>query len=387
MRRGRLAAFISAPALLVIVLGLALHEPSATILTVSRETSDARVTLVGAGDELDVESPIVITAEGGTLVEVDVLDAQGHPIDGATDESGTTWTSSMPELPFGATYTVRATAVDSFGVPSMLERTVSTTVAEGAVQAIISPWDHADMGVGMPITIDFSSAVIDRAAVEQRLTVDSDIPVTGSWSWTSDTQITYRPRDFWPANAEIMVKADLRGVEVAPGVFGDADQTATWNTLRSQVLYVDGSDLTLRVVRDGLLIKSIPVTVGKDGFDTMSGTKVVMTREPQRVMDTSTAGVPADDPNAYRVKVKYAMRLTWSGEFFHASPWAAEDWGVRRSSHGCISMSEADAKWLFENVAVGDPVVVTGTAKQQDDGNGITVWNVPWEEWVAGSAL
>ena len=87
------------------------------------------------------------------------------------------------------------------------------------------------------------------------------------------------------------------------------------------------------------------------------------------------------------MKVEYAMRLTWTGEFLHASPWAAADWGKNRTSHGCISMSTENAKWLFENTEVGDPVVVTGTPKQQTPGDGVTVWNVPWNEWVAGSAL
>jgi len=366
---------------------LAVHEPAATLLTVTRDAGMAEVSVGTVDGVLDVEGPLVVTAQGGTLVEVEILDQAGHPVDGAVDASGSVWTSTAPELPFGAEYVVRATAVDGFGVPTVLERTVSTTVAEGSIQAIISPWNGARMGVGMPITIDFSTGVVDRAAVEARLSVESDAPVTGAWSWISDTQIAFRPREFWPADATVTVTANLRGVEAAPGVFGDDDQIATWRTTRSQVLYVDAQALTLRFLRDGLVIRTIPVTVGKDGFETMSGTKVVMTREPKRVMDTSTAGVPDDDPNAYRVKVKYAMRLTWSGEFFHASPWAADDWGVRRSSHGCISMSEEDASWLFENTEVGDPVVVTGTAKQQDPGNGITVWNVAWEDWIAGSAL
>jgi hypothetical protein len=50
-------------------------------------------------------------------------------------------------------------------------------------------------------------------------------------------------------------------------------------------------------------------------------------------------------------------------------------------------MSPENAKWLFENTEIGDPVVVTGTPKKQTLGDGVTVWNVPWDEWVAGSAL
>jgi len=33
---------------------------------------------------------------------------------------------------------------------------------------------------------------------------------------------------------------------------------------------------------------------------------------------TTTVDIPAGSPDAYRLKVEYAMRLTWSGEFLHA---------------------------------------------------------------------
>jgi hypothetical protein len=49
-------------------------------------------------------------------------------------------------------------------------------------------------------------------------------------------------------------------------------------------------------------------------------------------------------------------------------------------------MSTADAQWLYDQVDVGDVVEVTGTTRVQDDGNGMTLWNIPWEAWLAGSA-
>jgi len=32
--------------------------------------------------------------------------------------------------------------------------------------------------------------------------------------------------------------------------------------------------------------------------------------------------------------------------------------GLENVSHGCISLSPADAEWYFDNVKVGDPVIV-----------------------------
>ena len=80
------------------------------------------------------------------------------------------------------------------------------------------------------------------------------------------------------------------------------------------------------------------------------------------------------------------MRLTWHGEFLHASPWAAGSWGNSRISHGCTSMSLDNAAWLFSVTHIGDPVEITGTPLRQNPGNGITVWNIGWDRWVEGSA-
>ena len=66
---------------------------------------------------------------------------------------------------------------------------------------------------------------------------------------------------------------------------------------------------------------------------------------------------------SYDLKVKYAMRITWSGEFVHAAPWNSANMGEVNASHGCVGMSTSDAAWLFNRVQVGDPVVTTGSGR------------------------
>lgn len=334
-----------------------------------------------------VSEPLRLHAVSGTLVDVNVYGNDGTPLLGTVSDDGSEWVSDSRQLPFGVVYDVQVTAVDAFGSEVSHEEQVTTTNPDGVLKALITPWYSQHIGVGMPITVDFSSPVENKAAVERQLAVTTTKPVDGEWSWINDQQVAYRPQTFWPGNMDVTVTANLRGVEASPGVFGEEDQEVVFTFDRAQEIRVDAKALTLTVIRDGLKIKTIPVTTGRDGMETMSGTTVVLTHERHRVMDTATAGVPPDDPNAYRVKVEYAMRLTWTGQFLHASPWAANDWGKTRSSHGCISMSTENAKWLFENTEIGDPVVVTGTPKQQTLGDGITAWNIPWDQWVAGSAL
>ena len=139
---------------------------------------------------------------------------------------------------------------------------------------------------------------------------------------------------------------------------------------------------------NGADVKTIPITGGKAGFETRSGTKVIMEKFQQLRMDANTIGIEPGDPNYYDIPdVKFAMRETNSGEFLHAAPWSVGSQGKANVSHGCIGMSTANAQWLFGIAKVGDPVVVTGTNRGLEAGNGWTDWNVSYDKWKSGSAL
>jgi lipoprotein-anchoring transpeptidase ErfK/SrfK len=75
-------------------------------------------------------------------------------------------------------------------------------------------------------------------------------------------------------------------------------------------------------------------------------------------MDSSSVGIPVTDPEGYRLTVNDAVRISSRGLYVHAAPWAVLSMGIENVSHGCISLSPADAEWYFDNVKVGDPVIV-----------------------------
>ncbi len=81
------------------------------------------------------------------------------------------------------------------------------------------------------------------------------------------------------------------------------------------------------------------------------------------------------------------MRETHSGEFVHAAPWSVASQGKVNVSRGCIGMSDENGQWLFGVAKVGDPVVVTGTSRGTEPGNGWTDWNTPFDQYRKGSAL
>ncbi|MEJ7690867.1 MAG: L,D-transpeptidase [Nocardioidaceae bacterium] len=105
-------------------------------------------------------------------------------------------------------------------------------------------------------------------------------------------------------------------------------------------------------------------------------------------MDAATVGIEPDDPEYYNIpRVRYAQRVTFTGEFLHAAPWSVSSQGVENVSHGCVGMSTENAAWLFGLTHRGDPVEVTGTARGLEDGNGWTDWNKSYADWKQGSAL
>ncbi|HCT80917.1 MAG TPA: hypothetical protein DGT23_31000 [Micromonosporaceae bacterium] len=138
------------------------------------------------------------------------------------------------------------------------------------------------------------------------------------------------------------------------------------------------------VTKDGQELKRIPVSLGKDTWQSSSGVTVIIEKKEKTVFDTR------NDPNArekYVVDIDYAQRITWKGEHIHSAPWSVQHQGVRNVSHGCVNMSPENAKWLFEQTMVGDPVITTNTGQQLEYGDGWTDWSRSFEEYAKGSAI
>jgi lipoprotein-anchoring transpeptidase ErfK/SrfK len=383
MRRILIAPLAAASILFVTACQPALELTSSDL----PDASIAQIDLVDAvRKNAPIDRPIVVHVDHGRLTDVQVIQGSSRAINGELSEDGRTWTSSRSYLDFDSTYTVTATAVDPRGQEASFEDTIKTVDPDGFLAAAPTLEEGSEFGVGMPLTVNFDEAVEDRAAVEKAMIVRTPTPIEGAWYWTGPTQAIYRPKDFWPGNTDIELDIDLRGVEAAPGLWGKDNVRTTYRTSDSVVMKADAQTLLLRVFINGKKERTIPVTMGMPGYETLSGTKLIMTKERTRIMDNATAGVSEDDPEHYRVEVDYAMRLTWHGEFLHASPWAAGAWGNSRISHGCTSMSTDNAAWLFEVTNIGDPITITGTPLQQNPGNGITVWNIPWKNWLKKSA-
>jgi lipoprotein-anchoring transpeptidase ErfK/SrfK len=351
---------------------------------VSAATID--VTPASASVDVPIDQPVTVTAAAGKLTAVTLTDQKDRTVAGAMSADGASWTSTDP-LRIADHYRLVASAVDSDGVRAERSAFFATVSPRKVLETSISPLSGQSVGVGMPIIVRFNTAVRDRAAVEQALTVTSSKPAEGAWSWVSDTEVHYRPKDFWPAYSDVKLDVNLKNVDAGRGVWGMASRTVKFRTGSSMVSVVDVDRHTLSVFRNGKKTRVIPVTTGKAEFLTRNGIKVILEKHTMKIMDSTTVGIPKSSPEYYRLEVPYAMRVTWSGEFVHAAPWSTGDQGRDNVSHGCVGMSMSNAIWLFNQSQVGDIVKVVGSSRPLEPGNGYTDWNVSWTDWLAGSAL
>jgi lipoprotein-anchoring transpeptidase ErfK/SrfK len=337
------------------------------------------------GTEIDPDTQIVVEAELGRLTQVLVVGPDGD-VPGILAEDGSRWTATGASLDYSATYTITAKAADARGRVNAMDSSFSTLEPEKFFRAEVSPHAGEIVGVGEPIVVSFNKKVENKAEVEAALRVRTGKPVLGAWSWRDNRTVEFRPKELWPGDMDVEVDLNLTGVQAKPGVFGKANTTDAFSFRESMVSVVDADTFTMDVFQAGELLRTIPVTTGKPGFETRSGTKVLMTKERSRVMDAATGGTSEDSPEYYRVTAEYAMRMTYTGEFMHAAPWSTGSQGSANVSHGCVGMSTADGEWWWNQNEIGDVVIVKNTPiTQGDDGNGLTVWNAPWDEWLAKS--
>jgi lipoprotein-anchoring transpeptidase ErfK/SrfK len=243
--------------------------------------------------------------------------------------------------------------------------------------------NNGTYGVAMPIVLTFGASIpaADRAAVERRLFVHSDPEQMGVWSWQSATEVDYRPQTYWQTGTSVTVDAEVAGVAVGNRSIG-GDHAATF-AIGTDLEYVaDAKTHYLTITSDGKVIHKFPLSAGKPSTPSWSGHFVIMSKQYFTVFNT--IGIPGEN---YITSVHYAERLTSSGTFFHAAPWSVGEQGHTNVSHGCINLSPTDAAWVYHNGQVGDPVAITGTRIHAAAGNGWTMWDMSWANFVKGSAV
>ena len=223
-----------------------------------------------------------------------------------------------------------------------------------------NPVNGSMVGVAKPIIINFARPIANRPLAEQAIHISSVPPVPGAFYWLTDTQVRWRPYNFWPSGT--VVNIDASGAKSSFRV-GDAI-----------VATADNATHQMTITRNGKLEQTFPMSMGKPGHDTPNGTYYVLEKFPDIVMDSATYGVPSTSPDGYKVHVKLAVRIDNQGNFVHSAPWSVGDQGKRNVSHGCINLSQANAQWFYDNFGSGDPIIVKNSVGTYNKPDGADDW-------------
>ncbi|MFC6341172.1 Ig-like domain-containing protein, partial [Nocardioides hankookensis] len=308
---------------------------------------------------------------------------------GEVSADGAAW-QATGRLEPGTSYVVRTTAEREDGkqVTRTARFKTEDLTLDQQTYPSVAPLADETVGVGMPVIVTFDVPVTDRASFQKHMTVTSKPAQPGAWHWLSDTEAHWRPKTYWKAGTDVHVDVDVNSVKAGNGIYGQESRELDFHVGDAHVYKVNAQTHQMKVFSDGKLLRTLPITTGKPGFTTRSGTKVIIEKFPVKRMNSETVGIPAGSADAYDIDdVQWAMRLTYSGEFIHAAPWSVGSQGYANVSHGCTGMSTDNAKWLYDMSRRGDVVEYTGTDRPMTFDNGYGDWNESFKEFKKGSAL
>jgi lipoprotein-anchoring transpeptidase ErfK/SrfK len=329
---------------------------------------------------------IVFDTKDAVKTSITLKDAAGEEIAGDLPDGGKSWLPAAA-LAYATNYTATVTVIGDDNKTASATRTF-TTMAQPANTVAVSSFlgDKAVVGVGMPMIVKFGRAIPEdkRADVQKRMTVTTTPVQDGIWRWISPTEVHYRPKTFWRSGTKISYKLQTGGLPMGDGWYGRNDLTVDLSVGPSLIMTVDNRTKKMTVTKNGKVIKTILVSLGKASTPSSSGTMLVIEKKRHTVFDTLAELGPQE---GYRTDIDYAQRITWGGEFIHAAPWSEGQQGRVNVSHGCVNVSMKDGAWLFSQTRIGDPVTVKGTERRLQNGNGWTDWNMSFDEYAKGSAL
>jgi lipoprotein-anchoring transpeptidase ErfK/SrfK len=322
----------------------------------------------------------VSALNGGKVVAVTVR-TSGDKVAGVLTDGGKTWHSTWA-LDTAQSYTVTATGTDSAGHPVTETSAFSTLTPSRTFHTQIFEAQNATYGVGMPIMLSFDEPITNKAAVERSLVLTTSKPVIGAWFWDGDQQVYFRPRDYWPANTTVSFVGHLNGVQGAPGMYGVHTLTQTFGIGQSVIAVASTAAHYTLIYIDGKLKYNWPISTGRTTMPTPDGTYLTV----QKANPVRMIGGKKGTPGYYNELVNWAVRFTYSGDYYHSAPWSVVDQGTTNVSHGCVNLPPEDAQIYYQMAVPGDPITITNSPKAGKWDDGWTQWFYGWSQYLQGSA-
>jgi lipoprotein-anchoring transpeptidase ErfK/SrfK len=362
------------------------------------------------GSTVNPANPVTVGIENGKLTDVTMLNPAGRKVRGELSAASTSW-HNTEDLGYAKTYRITAKGVDTAGAAVTKTATVSTVSPDNETMPYLQriggyPLSRgATYGVGIVPVVHFDEAITDKAAAERSLKITTSPQVSGAWYWADDQNVHWRPEHYWPSGTTVTVSANVYGVKVGPGLYGQSDVSTSFEIGRRQVTVAyDTAPKSVNKVRvynaAGNVIRTMNTSMGQHSgetvngnyinFYTLNGTYTVLGHEQPAKMCSASYGLPANAPGGYACEDIYnATKISTDGIYLHellTTVWD-QDHG-QDVSHGCLNLNAANSKWFFNHSMVGDPVEIHGakgapTLQIWEGGD----WTIPWSKWMKGSAL
>ena len=324
---------------------------------------------------------ITVGARQGAKITNVTVKTGGDAVTGSLNSAGTSWHSTWA-LDTGESYTVTATGTDAAGQSVTATSSFHTMTPTSTFGTEIFEGANATYGVGMPIELTFNEPITNKAAVERALQVTTSKPVIGAWYWDGSEAVDFRPRDYWPANTTVTLTAHLNGVDGGAGRYGTHTLTQTFGIGQSLIAVANTTTHQTQIYVGGKLTYNWPISTGRTTTPTPDGTYLTVQKGNPVRMIGGTKG----QPGYYNELVNWAVRFTYSGDYYHSAPWSVVNQGVSNVSHGCVNLAPADAETYYNMAIPGDPITITGSTKAGDWDNGWTEWFLSWPQYLQGSA-
>jgi lipoprotein-anchoring transpeptidase ErfK/SrfK len=346
--------------------------------------------------------PVSVSIANGTLTSVRMTNPAGKVVSGKLATDAKSWTTTE-DLGYSKTYRISATGKNADGVVVSKQDKVTTLTPDNMTMPYIEDIygtvidSKQKYGVGMVVRVHFDESV-NRAEAQRTLSVKTSPQVVGGWYWDDDQNVYWRPKSYYQPGTKVSVTAKVYGKKVGAGLYGQADQSASFTIGAKHVSIANAKTHHVKVYFNDKLVRTMATSMGRGGtvqgkngpiyLWTMPGTYTVINHENPAIMSSDSYGLPANSPAGYAPeKVYWSTKISTDGIYLHeldATVWAQGNTNV---SHGCLNMNYKNAKWFYQTSQIGDIVQVVhsgGPALQFWQGG---QWGVPWSQWLKGSAL
>jgi lipoprotein-anchoring transpeptidase ErfK/SrfK len=329
--------------------------------------------------------PVKVAVRDGTLRGVKVLDTvSGRAVSGGQDSDSRSWSTTGP-LSYSDRYWVSVDAVGTDGQAVHRDVSFSTVHPASLTGASVGP-DLSSVGVGQPLVVRFNHPIVDKASAVKALAVTTSPAQPGAWYWISSSEVHYRGPNYWQPGTTIKLSANLFGIDLGRGAFGQANNYVAVHVHDSWVAKADGASETMQIFHNGQQVNSMPISLGSAKYPSHIGPHVISDKQPSIIMDSCSYGVCPGQPGYYKEKVDLDERISNDGEFVHSAPWSVGQQGDTNVSHGCVNLSPDNARWFYNTFGIGDVVEITNSSGPKlpiYDTYGD--WEVPWGQWSTGN--